>query len=103
MPFYRALIAERSREPQDKLRIVAVVLAERDQAKAFRYIGEHGLGVDEVVALAGAQQDMLRVAGTPTILIADSAGLVGSLWVGKLSIPAQRQVVDVMAGVAPAN
>ena len=57
------------------------------------YLKEHGLGVAYIL---GLRPTGLRIAGTPTIVLADSRGLVLNVWRGLLNRDRQKDVVGAV-------
>lgn len=81
-PFYQRLIQERTRGTN--LKLVAVLPQELTESN--KYLRDNGIIVDEVKQ---ARPSMIGVAGTPTLIIVDGAGMVTKSWVGKL--PAEKE------------
>lgn len=94
MPFYRELGRLRAESRGPKIRLVAVVLSERNPGAATRYVHSQGLAVDGVVALAGERQKRFGVGATPTLMLVDQTGLIAERWVGLLDASGERRVLD---------
>ena len=91
-PFYQRLAREQSRV--GRARLVAVL--PQSVAEAQKYLGEHGIAVDEVRQLS---PDAVGAAGTPTLIMLDSAGSVVESWVGKLPPDKESEVITrLLAG-----
>lgn len=84
-PFYRQLVKERG----SSVRIIAVlpqsVQAGRD------YLNRLGVSVDDVMQV---EFNSLGVKGTPTLILADSNGVVLDSWVGKLPSSEEAEVLS---------
>ena len=89
MPFYR-LVAERA--PGD---VQIVVTAPEDNAGIDVYLSSHDVVPDAVVLFGSGE---LPVSSTPTVLLADSGGLVTHAWVGVLSAAFQDDLLAVLSG-----
>ena len=91
-PFYQRLAREQSRA--GRARLVAVL--PQSVAEAQKYLGEHGITVDEVRQVS---PDAVGAAGTPTLIMLDSAGSVVESWVGKLPPDKESEVITrLLAG-----
>lgn len=91
-PFYQRLAREQSRV--GRARLVAVL--PQSVAEAQKYLGEHGIAVDEVRQVS---PDAVGAAGTPTLIMLDSAGSVVESWVGKLPPDKESEVINrLLAG-----
>ena len=66
--------------------------------EAEKYLSGEGVRVDHIEQLALAR---IGVRGTPTMLLANSGGVVTNVWVGELQPTQQQQVLAVLTG-APA-
>ena len=87
MPFYRLIAARATADVQ------VVVAAPVRDAAIDQCLLEHGVEPD---VIACRSDDVLPVSGTPTLLLADSAGLVKHAWVSVLSPVAEE---DLLAGL----
>lgn len=91
-PFYQRLAREQSHG--GRARLVAVL--PQSVAEAQKYLGEHGIAVDEVRQVS---PDAVGAAGTPTLIMLDSAGSVVESWVGKLPPDKESEVITrLLAG-----
>jgi len=81
-PFYQRLAEARSRSANVKL--LAVLPQELSESQ--KYLSDHGIIVDDIKQ---AMPSTIGVAGTPTLIMTDSDGIVTKSWVGKL--PAERE------------
>ena len=86
MPFYRSLVARRDLE---RARVRFVVLASDEPAVLSRYLGTHGLNIDQTGHVAARE---MRIRGTPTLLVVSGSGVVEALWAGQLDSPTQQRV-----------
>jgi hypothetical protein len=57
------------------------------------YLRSHFLLIDAVVRLANAG---LRIAATPTLLLANRSGVVAQVWQGKLQPQTEAEVIAAM-------
>ena len=85
--FYRRLAQERAKATG--LRLIAIMPQEVDRGRA--YLDRLGVSVDEV---RQAPLSVLRVAGTPTLIAVNGAGLITASWVGKLSAEKEAEVLE---------
>jgi thioredoxin-related protein len=86
--FYRRLHDQRS---GSQPRMLAVVPG--DKTEVARYLSEQGVVVDEIV---NASLSVVKVSATPTLLLIDRAGIVTSVWVGKLDSSQETEVAQRM-------
>lgn len=93
-PFFRMLSAEEGKN----LKIVAVL--PQPVAEAEKYLTGEGVRVDQVEQLALPR---IGVTGTPTMLLANSAGVVTNVWVGELQPAQQQHVLAVLTGAPVAS
>ena len=84
-PFYKQLVKVVSQQPNVKL--LAVLPQSKDEASD--YLQRSGIAIEDV---RRANFASLHVEGTPTLILADSAGIAQRVWFGKLS-PDQEQEV----------
>lgn len=91
MPFYRALI-DTVRRQRPGVRVVAT--SDEEEGVLRRYLDTHGVAA---AADRTVEPNLMKIAGTPTLLLADSAGRVEHVWIGRLSSDRER---DVLAAVA---
>jgi len=87
-PFYKKLV-----ESKKETRLVAVFPQSTQEGQD--YLKRLGVAVDEARHL---DFNTIGVEGTPTLLLVDSAGVIKSSWVGKLS---SRQESEVLNAVRP--
>ena len=80
LPLYRKLCGSRGSPPRVAYRVIAV--SEEPWQSLAGFLHRNGLGVDAVVS---TPLDRLGIRGTPTVLVADSAGVVRSIFIGKLA------------------
>lgn len=89
-PFYRRVVQET--RGNGRIGLVAVLPQEAGQARDYL----HSLGIDAVEV----RQLPLRavgVAGTPTLALVDSKGIVVHSWLGKLSASSESEVLSAVA------
>lgn len=93
MPLYRDLVRRRAQVSASSLRVVAVLLGQRDPAAAARYLERQRLSVDEIVVLSAKPQKDFGVDKTPTVILVDRTGTIREKWVGRLSASAEESLV----------
>lgn len=86
-PFYRTLVAKHA--GQSKVGLVVVLPEDVDSSR--RYLSSLGVSVGNVKQ---ASLPSLGVAGTPTILVVDSTGLVSDAWMGRLTPAREEEVLS---------
>ncbi len=85
-PFYQRLVREA--EQSGRVHLMAVLpQASNEAAEYLRGIGVSILDVHQ------AKPGLMRVHGTPTLLLVGSTGLVERVWIGKLSTEKESQVL----------
>jgi hypothetical protein len=85
-PFYRRVVQET--RGNDRIGLIAILPQELGQARDYL----HSLGLDSVEV----RQLPLRsvgVAGTPTLALVDSKGIVVQSWLGKLTASRESEVL----------
>lgn len=87
--FYRQLV-EQCR--QQHVHTIAVL--PQPQAEAQAYLTGEGVNVDEI---RQAPLSDLDIAGTPTLVLVDQAGVVKEVWQGKLPSTKEEGVVTALA------
>lgn len=94
-PFYQRLVAQQRPDGLD----AAIVAVFPDAADAVNEVVQsEGLAVH---ALAGVPLELLKVSGTPYLLLVDRSGTVLNAWIGMLS---PKQELEVLRAVAcPGN
>ena len=90
MPFYAKLEAAR-RASRANLRIIALSHESRDVLGG--YLRAHGLAVDAMVSLTQDEYRLLKVRGTPTLILADRSRLIRQVWVGRIRPDAEPSVI----------
>ena len=88
MAFYREI----SRQKSAGLRLV--VVAPDDPVSAKSYVAANGFAPD---AIASSDLTAIRVSGTPTLLLVNSAGIIERVWMGKLSPAREKEVLTEVA------
>lgn len=89
VPFYHRLLEQAAKK---QVRAVAVVYDRADVGSA--YVAASGLRVQQVVALE--RNELLRVTGTPTLILLDKSGTVVNSWVGKLASDLETEVIEAV-------
>jgi hypothetical protein len=98
MPFYQRVVQE-VRTAKTPVKLVGVCLESSEACN--EYLKRHNLAMDLTLAVP---QGTLRVVGTPTLILVDEAGKVGSVWTGMLPAPEQQQaVLDKVLAQKPGN
>lgn len=90
MPLYREIIAQRSAR-NSHLRVV--VVAPGNDTGFEGYLATHGLKADEALTFTPGA---LKVRGTPTLLLLDSAGQVKQVWEGAVSGGAEEALLKTI-------
>jgi hypothetical protein len=96
IPFYRRLPRSGPVTLGGTQETQLVVLTEDDLNTARHFVEGNSLMLDAVVAIPPARRSDLRVKGTPTLLLVDSAGTIKKIWIGKLSENREREVIDAL-------
>lgn len=86
MPFYKRLMERR--RASAGTRVVAV--SAEPETVTTAYLASHGVSVDQVVSL---RDNLLRVPGTPTVIVVRADGQVTSSHVGKLNAAGEEDVL----------
>ncbi len=94
-PFYQKLVHAAEKAPG--VHLMAVLPQEPPQAK--KYLEKLGVTVGDVQQ---APLGSLKIAGTPTLLLVDRAGVVKNVWVGQLDGQGQADVLS-KTGLVQAN
>ena len=87
MPFYRRLTGQDTPETQ------IVVIAPTSDTRIEEYLASEGVAPDAIVL---TDNDRLPVPGTPTLLLADSNGVVTHSWVGRLGPDSETAVTEAV-------
>jgi len=88
LALYRKLCALRGSSQQRRYKVVAV--SEEPSQSLAGFLRNRGVDVDLVLSVPMSR---LHIRGTPTVLIADSAGVARSVFVGKLSEDREEALV----------
>jgi len=86
-PFYQRLVQERTR--RDTFRLIAVL--PQPVTDGRKYLNGLGVSIDDVQQLPPGA---IRIKGTPTLLLINSAGVVTDEWVGKLPSEKEAEVTS---------
>jgi len=89
MAFYRTLQQTRHRS------VRLVVVMPDTAATAQKYMQDNGLAPDAIVTADLAE---LQVTGTPTLLLANAAGVIEQIWRGKLPPEREKTVLAAISG-----
>ena len=90
-PFLRTLAAQAGKN----VKIIAVL--PEPAGTAEKYLQGEGVRADHAEQLTRGR---IGVIGTPTLILADAAGVVRNVWVGAPQPAQQRQVLAALAGAA---
>ena len=83
--FYKRLIAETKGR---NVNIVAVLPQDKSEAEEYlNSLGIQGVGVRQ------SRLDSLSVSGTPTIIVLNNRGEIAAVWVGKLPLETENEVL----------
>lgn len=91
MPFYQAL-SDSALRKNGAFRFV--VVSSDAPAVTRDYLGQHKVGVDEIVSVTPGKT---KVHGTPTLLVVDRNATVVNAWIGLLRNEGQQQVLQQLA------
>lgn len=98
VPFYRVLAAKvRSQGPAAGSQLVVVTTDDIETAN--RYVDENHIDVTRVVAVPPKDRAMLRVPGTPTLILLNRNRRIEKVWVGRLDQGGQKQVESAVVGI----
>lgn len=86
-PFYKRLVQERTQ--RDTFRLIAVL--PQPVSDGRRYLNGLGVDLDEIKQLSSGA---IRIRGTPTLLLVNSAGVVTDEWLGKLPEEKENEVLS---------
>ncbi|HKQ76606.1 MAG TPA: hypothetical protein VJ810_23125 [Blastocatellia bacterium] len=92
MPFYRQLAEMRN--GQNKFKLVVITTGRGDEGK--RYVNSLGITIDEIKQVTDKTIGIVRV---PSIILANSSGIVTDIWTGKLTSVQETEVLDRLKGV----
>jgi thioredoxin-related protein len=86
-PFYQRLVQERTQ--RDTFRLAAVLPQPVNEGRS--YLNGLGVNINEVKQLSPSA---IRIRGTPTLLLVNSAGVVTDEWLGKLPPQKENEVLN---------
>lgn len=86
LPFYRELAAART-----DVKLVAVM--PQPVAEGRKFLIDSNVPIDEVRQIS---LNTIGVAGTPTLLLVNGAGVIAKVWVGKLQTDGESQVLSAL-------
>jgi hypothetical protein len=92
MPFYKRLVDERNQKGS-KVKVIAAVPRKEAQAEEQQKMAAAGVNPDGVVVL---DFDSVKLRGTPTILLVDTAGEVHEVWVGKQPVSGENEILEAL-------
>ena len=93
-PFYQRLSDTVKKTEPGQTQLVVVTKDTQEVADAF--IRDNNLAVAQVLTASARQQAMLRVPGTPSLILVDRARWVKKVWFGKLDSSAEQEVVSTL-------
>lgn len=91
MPFYKKL-SELRRQHQLNTALIAVMPDETSSEKSF--LQENGVTLD---SLFSEPLDSVKVDGTPTLMMLNSAGRIEQEWIGKMSSKQENEVISAVS------
>ncbi|HEV7798387.1 MAG TPA: hypothetical protein VGO73_09540 [Pyrinomonadaceae bacterium] len=86
--FYRRLVQERAQ--RGSFRLTAIL--PQPVSDGRKYLNGLGVSIDDIKQLS--PDAAIRIRGTPTLLLVDSAGVVTGEWVGKLPPEKEAEVLS---------
>jgi hypothetical protein len=90
MPFYQKLAATHQQRGPG----TALIVSSQDSVRVMEeYLAKEQVTVDKVLQ---AQLDSIGVAGTPTVLIVDSQGVVKRAFQGKLNQAREKELLSII-------
>jgi hypothetical protein len=92
MPFYKRLVDERNQKGS-KVKVIAAVPREEAKAEEQQKMAAAGVNPDGVMVL---DFDSVKLRGTPTILLVDTAGEVHEVWVGKQPASGENEILKAL-------
>ena len=90
MPFYR-ILASTSRAQLKGLRLIGVCTEGKEACT--RFLRDENVELDDTVAV---RPGVLRVRGTPTLVLVDASAKVIRMWTGQLQEDKQREVLGIL-------
>jgi len=87
-PFYRRLTAELAAQ---RIHITAVLPESVEQSREYL----RGLVV-EVEDVRQGSFELLKIRGTPTLILVDEQGVVRNVWLGRFPPDKEQQVIDII-------
>jgi hypothetical protein len=95
VPFYQQLSSAK-RDPRG---IRVVVVSTDSPGSMSAYLRSNAIQADRVVTV---RPGILKVPGTPSLLLVDGTGKVKQMWRGKLGAAQEREVFAALGLIAPA-
>jgi AhpC/TSA family len=89
IPFYQQLAKDIGTSPGDTQLLVA---SRDDLDSSRRYLQENRIDITKVIALDRQLTKLLRILGTPTLILVTRDGEVRHTWFGKLSESGEHEV-----------
>jgi thioredoxin-related protein len=86
-PFYQRLVQERAQRQTFHL----IATFPQPVSEGRKYLNGLGVGIDDVVEVSPRA---IRIRGTPTLLLVNSAGVVTDEWLGKLPPEKETEVLS---------
>jgi hypothetical protein len=87
-PFYQRLVQERAQ--RESFHLTAIL--PQPVSDGRKYLNGLGVSIDDVKQLS--PEAAIRIRGTPTLLLVNSAGIVTDEWVGKLPSEKEAEVLS---------
>lgn len=100
-PFYKRLSDAVKRTNPGQAQLIVVTRDTKEAAEAF--VAAYELSVAQVLAASAKQQTMLRVPGTPSLILVNRSRLVKKAWFGMLQSSTEDEVISALLGRASAT
>jgi len=86
IPFYKSLLKKTS---ETNVKIVAVFPTPQEESS--QYLKENAIEIQEIYQ---SSLNQLNIKGTPTMLLVNEEGVVSNVWIGKLGLDKEKEVID---------
>lgn len=96
MPVYREVRDTLARQNRANVRLVAI--ARQSEPELMDYLKNHNLTIDHASAIT--RDAWQKLAGTPTLFLVDSKGVIKEMWRGKQEQTAAAAIVSAVARLA---
>lgn len=87
-PFYQRLVSEGNKKG---IQFTAVMPQPVDQGRA--YLEKLGVSIENIYQ---DKLDKIGIRGTPTLMIVDNQGIIKNVWLGKLSVEREAEVLNTL-------